>query len=275
MTFQPKGGDHAITEVVFGILLARSFAPADIEALIAAHDRWRDELPKLNRGNIIEIALGDQEPDDKPREDAIRPQIPQLTVSFDRIKPDGNIAWRLRANPSGLFVNCLVYDRWSEVWPKVASFLKAAYEVAAGSDNAIRTIALQYIDVFEWLAPLEDYRIDALLNRDSPHVPKALWDKSYLWHLHEGWYRSDDLPVPGRLLERIHLDAVVDNNGRPTVRMDTALNLEIATEEHISDPFGEFSAVTDRLFNNLHGLNKGLVRAYITEDMAERIGLND
>lgn len=266
MTFEPKSKDHAIVEVVFGVQLARPLAPDEMEALAKAHDRWRDDLPKLGRLPVFQISIGDAP-------GGLIPQ-PVQGVSFERVKPDGNLDWRLRADSTALFVNCLSYDGWENVWPKTARFFKDACEVALASDNAVQGLILQYLDVFEWVNAADKYAVDALLSRDSQYLPGSLWNQGPFWHLHQGWYRSGNLPVNGRILERIHLDAVVDETGQPTVKMDTFLNLELGPDAHITDPFGVASKHTDKLFNYLHDLNKDLVRAYINKDMAKRIGLD-
>jgi len=268
VTFRPKSGNHAIVEVVFGLVLRRPFTPTEMEALALAHDRWKDQLPRLGRTAVLQVLLGEQPAS------TVQSIQPVSGVSFERIKPDGNVEWRLRADERRFVVNCLNYESWSTIWPRARGYLADACQIALGSDNSITGLLLQYIDVFEWTSNPANYRLDALLSRGSPFVPESLWDKGPRWHLHEGWYRQDNLPVAGRLLERLHINGVLDNLGRPTVKMDAYLALELEKAQSSATFFGNSAPEIDRLFDELHDLQKGLMRGYLTKEMAQRIGLN-
>lgn len=269
VTFQPKSGDHAIVEVVLGIQFARNFSAPELEGLAAAHDRWKERLPRLGRTAILQLHIGDKPP---PNASQLLPSTGGVT--FDRVKPDGNLEWRLRADEGSIYVNCLNYEGWDAVWPQARDYLREASEVVAHPENEVRGLVLQYVDVFEWVEEPDLYRVDALLDRESPFIPASLWEKEQLWHLHQGWYRSDNLPASGRLLERIHLDAVIDDEGKPTVRMDTFLSLELNPLVNWKSLFVDDQPEAERIFNDLHDLAKDLVRAHINEEMAERIGLD-
>ena len=269
MTFQPKSGGHAIVEVVFGLSLARDLNPAELEVLAKSHDQWRDDLPRLARGKVIQLVLGDN-----PAAQSVQMPQPLAGVVFERLKPDGNLEWRLRADEKALYVNCLDYSGWSTVWPRVRDYLSRASEAIVATDNAVQGLMLQYVDVFEWSTEPDQYRLDELLSRESSFLPSTLWDKGPFWHLHQGWYRYENIPAPGRLLERIHLDGVVDNDGTPTIRMDTYLNLELEKSIERAAFFDSSNPIGDQLFDQLHDLNKGLLRSYITLDIAKRIGLD-
>jgi uncharacterized protein (TIGR04255 family) len=189
-------------------------------------------------------------------------------VVFDRVRPDGTLEWRVRADDRAIFVNCLDYTRWREVWARSRAYLFQARALLSAPDNPIVSILLQYVDVFEWQGDVAAYTLADLLRRESPYVPPSLWDKGPLWHLYQGWYRSNDLPVreANRLLERVHLDGVLDDQGRPTVKMDTFLNLEAR------QPLNQDSI--DQAFEGLHNVSSRLIGDYITTAIAQRIGLD-
>jgi uncharacterized protein (TIGR04255 family) len=268
VSFEPKKREHAIVESVCGLLLTRNLIPAEIEALVAAHDQWRDDLPRLARTGVFQIVVGDG--------GATQTLVPPGGgVSFDRVNPDGTLDWRLRADDAALFVNCLSYTGWAEVWPRTRRYLQQACDVAVRPENMLRGAIMEYIDVFEWVDEAERYELDLLFDRDSAYVPNSVWGKGALWHLHQGWFRTDNLPVKGRMLERIHLDGVIDDTShRPTVRMSTYLSLEFESPIGHHDFFEAARGLADGIFGELHRLNKGLVGNYITKDMATRIKLN-
>jgi len=268
--FEPQGEKHAIIEVVFGLRFARNFTPAEIEALIAAHGKFKDDLPKINRTQIFQFSFGDGEP---PANLPFTP--PVAGVAFDAMKKDGTLDWRLKADDNAIFVNCLSYSRWKEVWAKAQQFLRTANEIVVNDDNPVTAVLLQYIDVFRWTADKEKYDLRLMLDEESQHIPKSIYGCGPFWHLHQGWYRDDKLPAPGRMLERVHLDALLDDKGVPTVKLDTYLQLELAKPQSGATVFGTADALGDKVYSDLHEVNKALLRSVLTKELAKRIGLDE
>jgi len=266
--FIPKSDAHAIVEVVFGLQLARPLHQKEIEALVKAHGRWRSELPKVGRQATVSVMLGDGPP---PPELLLQP--PAAGVTFDRIQPDGTLGWRLRAGENNFFVNCLDYDSWDSVWAKALRLLTDACDVSLGSDNAICGIVLQYIDEFIWQGDASDYDPLLLLRSDSPYIPRAFKNRGQNWHLNQGWFRTDNLPVSGRILERMNVEGLT-LAGIPTVRMDNYLRLEPETAVSGSAFFEQGAKLCCDWFSHLHDQNKSMLRNYITTAMAQRISLN-
>lgn len=268
MAFEPKSDNHAIVEVVFGLTFARRFTATEIDALAKSHSRWRDDLPRLNRSTIVQFMMSDGPP---PPDIQVPPPVGGIT--FDRIKPDGNLEWRLRADEQSLFVNCLLYSGWSDVWPRVRGYLSTASEIINLEENPIIAVLLQYIDVFEWAGKKESYQVDELFDLDSSLMVRSVTGKGHLWHLHQGWYRHENLPVDGRLLERVHIDGVEDGAGSPTVKIDTYMQLQMRHPQLVRNFFGK-NDPADHVFGGLHDQNKALLRSVLNKGMAERIGLH-
>lgn len=265
MPFEPQGLNHAIIEAVFGFQLARNFNQGEVDALIVAHDKvFKNDLPRVNRTQVLFLGA-------MPANVQITP--PVAGVAFDAIKKDGGLEWRLRAEDNSLLVNCLDYSRWSQVWPKAREYLRAASDILLATDNTIAGVLLQYIDVFCWDGPLANYNVAELLDANGAHVPKSVLGCEPLWHLHQGWYRTDNLPAPGRLLERVHLDAVLDEKGIPVVKVDTYMMLELAGQQNNVATFGGGAPMADRVFDDLHKANKSLLKSFLTSDMAKKINL--
>lgn len=265
MPFEPQGPNHAIIEAVFGFQLARNVTASEVDLLIAVHDKvFKADLPRINRTQVMMIGA-------LPANLQFTPPVPG--VSFDSIKKDGSLEWRLRVDDNSLLVNCLDYSRWSQVWPKARDYLAAASEILLATDNAVTGVLLQYIDVFRWAGKVDDYDVGELLDVDSDHVPLSVLDCQPLWHLHQGWYRTDNLPVPGRILERVHLDAVLDDNGTPVVKVDTYMLLELAMQQNKVATFGGSAPMAEKVFGGLHSVNKALLKSFLTQDMAKKINL--
>lgn len=267
MSFEPNKDHHAIVEVVFGIRLARNVSAKEIEALIEAHPKFKEDFPRLNRTQIIQFAIGDGPP---PK------NMPQPTagVSFDAMKRDGTLDWRLRIDDNMIFVNCLSYTRWSEIWEKVRQYFTVAGEFAVGSDNSVVGFVLQYIDVFRWTSEIDTYSIGEFLDRESKHLPASIFECGPLWHLHQGWYRPSEPPLDGRLLERIHLDAVFEDKQVPIVKADTFLQLELLKSHTWASIFHDDDSFGTVAYRMLHEVNKEMLRSILTQEMSEKVGLN-
>lgn len=268
MAFVAKSGEHAIVEVVFGFQLSRPWSPAEIEKIAQNHDRWKADLPRLARHEIQQIMFGEGVP-----QAITLPGGPG--ISFERIKPDGEIAWRLRCEGNSIFVNCLEYTRWQETWAKAAGFIRQILETAGTEGIAIAGALLQYIDVFDWNAAPEAYDIFKLLDADSDFVPKAMGGYGVNWHLHQGWFSVSAEPVPARVLQKVHFDALSHNEkGLPTVRLDTVLRSDFNGPIAAKTFFNEKSAL-EGVFIDLHDRNKQLLRGFLANAVCKEIGLGE
>lgn len=273
MPFEPIHERHAIQEVVFVLNMGRPFTPDEIGRVVARHDLWKADLPKLSRPGVFQINLG-AGAIAGGSDMALLPFLPFAPAIFEAIKRDGSVDWRLRIDADWIGVNCLTYTRWNEIWPRARALLSQASQLAWGDGNALSGVALQYIDAFKWEGDANAYSVDELLRRDTRYVPSGLRGRGPLWHLHQGWMRHDGLPAPGRLLERVHLDAV-EQEGQFLVKMDTTLRLELdprlASHE---EAFGGDRGFVDSVFDELHATDKVLVGSYLTDEMVARIALN-
>ena len=217
MSFVARSGEHAIVEVVLGIQLSRPWHPNEIEKLAAHRDRWKEDLPRLARHQIQQVVFGEG-----VQQAVTLPTGPG--ISFERIKPNGDLAWRVRCDGNSLHVNCLEYSRWQEVWNTALGYMKSVLETVGADKISVAGAMMQYIDVFDWDGSPSEYDVFQLLDRESRYVPESVGEYESIWHLYQGWFSPLDEPIAGRLLQKAHFDAVSKNeNGQPTVRMDTLL----------------------------------------------------
>lgn len=269
MAFQPKAGEHAVVEVVFNATLENHIAPKDMEVLAKSHDRFKSELPRLNRSQTVELFLGEGPPPPN-----LQIPVPTAGVMFERIKPDGTLEWRLNVSSNSLTVNCLAYTRWGEVWPRACRHMAEAARIVGGGNQRVTNLTLQYIDIFEWHGTEEPYDIGLLLRVGTGAVPSDIGKRGVLWHLHQGWFNFSNLPYPGRQLERVHLDAVLDEQSNPIVKVDTLIRADLEQPLSNSDLFRQNGAVAEKMFSYLHDRSKEVFSDFLTEDAAKGIGLN-
>jgi uncharacterized protein (TIGR04255 family) len=202
---------------------------------------------------------------------------PAAGVIFDALRKDGSLDWRLRVDENFMYVNCLSYTGWDDVFGKAKRYFSDAIRAAFGEspiDPRITAAIIQYIDVFEWKGKPEEYDVDQLFCTDNFYVPPALRKRGPLWHLHQGWYRDGDLVIDGRMLERINVDAAIEQaTNVAAVKMDTFHRLEFKESVLIDELLP--TQMSDRIFGWLHDQDKAVVRAYLTKEMRKRIGLDD
>ncbi|MCW8283963.1 TIGR04255 family protein [Agrobacterium sp. InxBP2] len=272
MTFVPKSGKHAIAEVVFGLVLDKAFEPNQIETLVKNHYRWKEHLPRVSRGGGVQLMFGSGFPP---------PQIQmpmEASVSFERVNPDGTLNWRLKIEQNTIFVNCLDYTRWTEIWGTAREYLKLVVSLTE-TEAKLTSALLQYIDVFEWNQSVDTFDIHELLRVGNEYIPASMGARGHLFHLHQGWYSSIET---ARRLVRVHVDGVEEfefvgdpNNPHrvsPIVKIDTYL------QDQLNEPVPTINAFDsgwiDSSFSDMHDENKNLLRAFLTDELCGRIGLN-
>lgn len=263
MPFEPIGERHAIQEVVFIVGFARDFTPDEVERVVARHSLWKSDLPKLERMNVIQIAFGNEPPD----------QAPSLAgpAVFKSFKRDGSLDWQLQVRDSWLAVNCLSYSRWDAVARQAKSLLEKVLGLLIDESNRLSHISLQYIDTFVWNGDAQEYDIDLLINRSSGFYADGFRPASKSWHYHQGEFEFPDAEPTHRILKRIHLDATEDEESAK-VKIDTVLRTDF--KNGVLPTIEGVRGLVDRTFNNLHTKNKAILATLINQDAQDKISLN-
>ncbi|MEE9925824.1 MAG: TIGR04255 family protein [Brucella anthropi] len=265
VSFVPRSGEHALTEVVFGVTFSRLLNQTEIEAVVASHDVWKQKLPRMSRIAAVEFAFGEVPPTDMP-------QHRSAGVIFDRYKPDGTLDLRLRVDETGLFVNCLTYTRWAEVWREAFDLMSQVSRFIRG-EAFISSVILQCVDVFDWDGAPAEYDLHLLLKENPEVIPLFVFDSGLFWHSHHGRFfdASDDR---GRLLQRVQLDGIEDQDSKPIVKLEIYLQLQFARDmaPH-ADSLGSYGMMNE-LFDPLHDRQKEIASSYLSGEICNRIGLN-
>lgn len=266
MAFVAASDGHAISEVVFGLTLNRTFTPAEIGQLIANHDSFKKLLPGVSRPPAFEFSFGG----------APSQQI-STGVIFDRYAASGKLEQRLRVDNNQMVINLLQYEGWPNVWPSVRQLLINTFGLMGLQCNIV-SVLLQYQNIFTWNADHSEYALSELFAFDNKFVPASLINVGPLWHLHQGWFNPSELPFATRALERLTIDGLLNESHQPFVRVDFLQNLELKAEilesgQLIAQTQEAVSALNSA-FENLHERNKSIVSKVLTEDVCVRIGIN-
>ena len=266
MGFVPDRDHHALAEAVFGIEIDRPMQPREIEIIKAAHNLWREQLPRVNDIETHQFIIGTVEGLSPPQ------VVPAMGVVFERIKPDGTIAWRLTCNQSSILVNCLEYTTWSEIWPQALALMRKVILSLGETDLKIVNVMHQTVDMFRWEGSLDSYAATLLLDPQKGFVPQRIFNNGPEWHLYQGWFNESSDPVLGRILNRIHIDTLIEPMG--SVRMDTYLRKDLGELVEISSLELDNGAI-EKIFAWLHTENKEVLKNFLTEPILASINLGN
>ena len=249
-------------EVVFAVIGLQGFTPDDRSSVKAAHSKWQGLLPSLQEDGVF-IAVAEP--------DAALPTPPTAPLAFVRFRADGEVEWRLLLTKDALVVNCRSYTSWKEVWTIVRDIFSDVAGAMHSREQKIKSIMLEYVDLFR-LVGEDGYDARDLLQK-SDSVPPSIFARGPVWHLHQGWFVDAHAPVSGRILQRMHIDSMVED-GRPQARFHTSNRFELQDAPDLQSMFAKPNTLVDCLFSCLHTSSKALLADFLTAEMAQRIDLH-
>jgi uncharacterized protein (TIGR04255 family) len=262
--FRPSHERHAIREVAFVLSFSRDFEPSELETILRAHERWRDELPKANRLSAQQIRITGTGAEVRPVEQ------PLNGISFEAVKRDGSLEWRFLLQGNRVIVNCLSYTKWESIWPVARGLFCHVPDLLAEENLGIIGCGLQYVNHFLWEGDPGDYKIQALFKIPSYYLPDSVLNvEGPLWHLHQGWFSHEGLVVPGRRLEKVKVDAIRQNEDHLT-KVDITMRYDFEGVMKAREAFDRIDAV----FDDMHARIKKCLDGFLTEEMTRRISLN-
>jgi uncharacterized protein (TIGR04255 family) len=213
----PIAGRHAIKTVSFALEWQQPLQDDLLLLLKALHSKVRDQLPRVVQRQEIAFQIVVSPASPVPE----APPEPRLAgLSFEALQPNGEPEWSLAIERHFLAVNCHVYSRWQEIWPKAKDLLSPFVPVLA-RECGITVIGLQYIDQFRVVDMSEPFRVTDLFREDSPFLPRQVFTLDDLWHSHHGYFQTMTEPTAHRQLNHINIDVVSTSEER-LIQMTTA-----------------------------------------------------
>ena len=266
MTFMARSGAHAIEEVIIGFQLSRPWHYAEIERLAQSHEQWKGDLPRVARNYPPNVTI-----DDGSGSEVIplsASPIP-LGILFDRVKPNGDLAWRLKCEGDALFVNCREYSKWSEVLETASGYMRSALKASSLGNLSIKSAILQYVNIFEWAADPAEYNIFQLLKKSNKYIPEVASNYGSMWHLHQGWFDPCDEPAAGKVLTRIHFDSELFGEIKtPATKLDIFLQFEFNDQIPV-EAFFDRNSVPEECFDILRDKRKNILLGVLTQNIAK------
>lgn len=277
MIARPLAGSNAIEAVAFVLTFAREFTQAEIEFLLSLQEKHKAELPSFLKIQGLTVNLADST-EKKP---TVMHQTQKFTgVLLQHFQETGKPDWALRVSNNIIVVNCWLYTRWDEVWPKAKKLLLSASQVVDSDSNGITSMTMQTVDKFEYDGIPSSYSITDVFNAESPFLTKKAIGAGTQWHVHQGWF--ENLAEQGdqglRRLNVINLASALHNEKLVSTidhvgKIDFLNGVLPAREISSPSDLPPNDLIIDQIFNELHEGNVNVLLQTLSSEMLNSIGL--
>lgn len=186
-------------------------------------------------------------------------------ITFERVAADEKVEWNLTVTPSAAYIICANYTRWKAVSEQSVVLLTDALSVMA--DAKIGIVGIQYVDEFYWTGEKEAFSADMVFDRNSPFLPRSVFECSPAWHNHSGWYEMVQEPKPCNVLTNMNVN-MFDQQNRIASQIITLHRVSLPTQ--VSAP--EISTLRP-YYDRLHDLNKEQLKQLLSAAASELIKL--
>jgi len=267
--FDPIRSPNAIDQAVFVIGLSKNIGKDNVDAIKGLKDRLASEFDEFNDIHMMGIELS---PDglNKPDKQVVGVECKTETKEQEHLLVAKRPDWLLRISENSIQINCLNYAGWGQAVGHVGHLLEILFESLTTTLEGVSIIEItfQVNDMFIVSDADEGIDYSQLFNR-SKYLNENIWGAGVLWHLHSGWFESDDRA--GNVLSVLNISTrtevtipdkhivLVEHLQKSTV--DNGLSIEINKTE------------IEGLFGVLHEKNKILVSDLFSDDIKGRIGL--
>ncbi len=270
MKFEPVNKEHSIVEVAFSLQLSTEFTIDDVEIIKLCHQNWADFLPRMHESELVQFTTDNElSQSQKQMKSSLAP------FSFVRYRSNGFPEWELSFVFKEITLKCFLYSQWQTVKENVIDVFNKVGFALQNNKQCINSITLQYTDVFNWTGNIDDYDNRKLLNESSSFVPETIINRGPFWHLHQGWFTEVSDPINGRVLTRIHIDAIHENN-MFLARIENLNRFDIdPSSNNLAFDSNSIiaSGVFDTVLESLHCENKKTLGSILHDDIQRRIEL--
>lgn len=258
---QPVSTDHAVQSVHFVIEWSGALSNDSVLALGKLQTKFRN----LGYGHMlpqhaVQINL-----------DKGAPTLPShgLAGYVFRQRPHSEPGRQVSVSAENCTIMFPDYTRWDSVFSSMKDILKIVLE-EVGSQRPLRSIGLQYVDIFLWNDDPADLDLREVFKADFV-IPPHVFSQTGLWHLHHGYFENFQTPLSHAVLQNINVDMLDTVGGRALQILGShKANLaELLWQPHMKNQMQFFAMIS-----HLHELNKKMLRSLLTEKVRQRIKLD-
>ena len=262
----PLHEGHAVAGLTFLIRLSRNLTPQEVEALQPAVDALEQELPMRFEvaSAMIEFQNGQGEA-----------HTQRSGQARQRIAPNGQLQWQLNASEDRILVQCADHGDWPTAWQTARRYLEAVCVPLMEISPHVGIVALIHsvLDRFVFDEGLEIYDCEALFREDCLYLTPQARLAGPVWHVHQGWVETLEVPLRGRLLQVLNLGSVIEG-GKTIANVDHGMHFQFAGSEPLSSFFGPAPRCQpDTFFEDAHRRNEELLTSCLQDEVLASIGL--
>ena len=180
----------------------------------------------------------------------------------------------LRIEGQTVSVTCNDFTVWGEVWPQVQRVLTAVLGLL-NPGNFIVVTQLTMVDQFDFVAGTQ-YDAFELYQRDSTFLPAHVAESGKFWHVNHGWWQDGAADMLGRpsVLHNLNIANIQEGTSNAPEREYAQIeHSQAARSLNFPIPVLEFDPVVTDLFERLRQSNYELLRALLTQQKLQGMGL--
>lgn len=269
MQWEPARADHSIDRALVSIKLRRAIDPDLFDELTVVGRKAASQLSLTNRVETVDpIEVQATEGADGIKAQIRLDRLPRANprrVHFQRLEPDGGIAYEFAIGQQLITFATLRYRRWADFEELMTSIWNSLMEAGLNTVE-IKAARLEYLD--RWISHPGGGDHFQVISQETVHLTRTAAEKSFALHVHSGWF--DFMSDTIRQLTNVNIDIQDVPVGSPG---DNQRKIRITTmREHealmgvLDDPLGRV--------NEIHIGLKSLYRSTITLEAAHRVGLD-
>jgi uncharacterized protein (TIGR04255 family) len=268
---RPISTANAIEAAAFVLMFDREFEDQEVEALLSLEQSLKDVLPNFLRLNSVTLNVTDNAPTE---------QMQKMSgVLMQNFQKNGKQDWILRTSENRIIVNCLAYDSWVNVWPRVRRMLLQAAQCVDSETNWVVSAALQVTDKFVYDEKPSHYSISDVFNPDSEFLTPRVKNLGAMWHVFQGWFEDNPSKYDedNKILHVAKLSSAYINE-KLVATIDHTLQSNFSKPLGVSNFIGLENAESgsefmNMLFKHLHDKNSELLRNILIKEQLDAIGL--
>lgn len=264
MKVKASRDQNAIIAVAFALEFNRPFTKEEMDALNEKHQGDQDELPSVQAHQVMSFQISPGI--------AVPPQAVGGVegVTFARINPNGKPSWSFSAQNNAVTIRCTNYTRWEQVWENTQVLLSRFLTDNVVNDNSIATVGLEYDDEFYVLEPDDPtWKLD-LFEPETTLLQKHIFELPCFWHSHSGYFTFSQ-EGGHRILNTCNLDYLRDD--RQVNKVVCKTQHKVLPEETIGNLSDSMTDQLPKLINEIHEINKNIMRQLLSKRMQTQIGL--
>lgn len=261
---QFRNGKNAVEKVAFIFILSEPINNVVVKNVITNYQSTPDMIAKLPRcqpQNTISFQFGGimEQPQNM--------SSPMMNgVIFDRLLPDGRQEWFVNLANNFLTIGCSAYTRWDEVWSMVKEYMN--FFIPALEGNTIQEIGIEYIDEFKISDISENWKKE-LFRENNDFIPNHIWSKNDFWHIHQGYFESDE----HKNLNNININYFLDEKMNNKVIVQTHHKTTCSNLIQVSSELAGVMSLIEPIVKQNHLLNKEIMHNLLSAEICKRMKL--